>query len=177
MGIEHAWHDFDNHAFALNAVRGLASAGRKRLALLSPPPHLTYNRHMSDGFAAGLAECGCSEVPFRDAWIDTPIEELKARALSLLQRGDAPDGIVCGSGAAAFALVSALEDAGLKLGEDIDIATKQSSKLVKMFRRELMTVDEDFRFAGIQLARAIKGRIDGVPADTLQTLAAPKPAA
>lgn len=177
MGINHAWHDFDNHAFARNAVRALAAKGRKRLSLLGPPQHLTYNRHMSDGFAEGLAEFGCAEVPLRDAWIDTPIEELIERAKALLHRADAPDGIVCGSGAAAFALVAALEDVGLRLGNDLDIVTKQSSKLVKMFRRELMTVDEDFRLAGTQLARAIKGRIDGIAADTLQTLAVPEPAA
>lgn len=173
MGIAHAWHDFDNHAFALKAVWALAAAGRRRLALVSPPPHLTYNRHMSEGFAEGLAECGCTEIPFRDASIDLPIEELKERALQLLHRPNAPDGIVCGSGAAAFAVVSALEEVGLRLGRDIDVATKQSSKLVKIFRRELLTVNEDFRLAGRQLAKAVKARIDGVPADTLQTLAAP----
>lgn len=173
MGIEHAWHDFDNHAFALQAVRALAGAGRRRLSLLAPPPSLSYHRHMSDGFAEGVVEQGCFEIPFRDARVDMPIEEVKAHAVRLLRRGTPPDGIVSGSGAAAFALVSAIEECGLRLGRDIDVATKQSSRLVQMFRRELMVVNEDFRVAGRELARAVKARIEGAAPQSLQTLVVP----
>ena len=34
VGTEHAFHDFDNYAFARDAVKKLAALGRKRLALL-----------------------------------------------------------------------------------------------------------------------------------------------
>ena len=46
VGTEHAFHDFDNYAFAREAVKKLAGLGRKRLALLGaavgaflPPSH------------------------------------------------------------------------------------------------------------------------------------------
>src|SRR5262249_9751833 len=45
MGITHPFHDFDNHAFALEAVRKLAAIGRRRLTLLAPPSGLTYHQH------------------------------------------------------------------------------------------------------------------------------------
>ncbi|MEO3387022.1 LacI family transcriptional regulator [Mesorhizobium sp. CAU 1741] len=174
MGIEHPWHDFDNHAFARQAVHALAKAGRRRLALLAPTPRLTYYRHMSDGFAEGLIETDAAELPFRDAWVDMPIEEIKAQALKLMRRPTPPDGIVCGSGAGAFALVSALEECGLRLGEDIDIVTKQSSRLVQMFRPRLLAVNEDFRRAGRELAKAVKASIAGADPTTLQTLYVPE---
>lgn len=173
MGIEHPWHDFDNHAFAQQAVRALAKAGRRRLALLAPTPRLSYHRHMSEGFAEGLIETGSVEIPFRDAWVDMPIEEIKTQALRLMRRATPPDGIVCGSGAGAFPLVSALEECGLRLGDDIDIVTKQSSRLVQMFRPRLLAVNEDFRSAGRELARAVKASIAGADARTLQTLHVP----
>jgi LacI family transcriptional regulator len=173
MGIEHPWHDYDNHAFALQSVRALVALGRERLALLAPSPKLAYHRHMSDGFADGLAEAGLRETPFRDVWIDMPMEEIRAGAIALLRRGTPPDGIVSGSGACTFALVSALEECGLKLGQDVDIVTKQSSKLVQMFRRELLLVNEDFRLAGRELARAVKASIAGADARDLQTLYVP----
>lgn len=173
MGIEHPWHDFDNRTFALEAVRALLSGGRKRLALLGPSPRLAYHRHMSDGFEDGIAETGLTEVAFRDAWVDMPIEEIRAQALKLLGRTNRPDGIVSGSGAGTFALVSALEECGLKLGHDIDIVSKQSSKLVQMFRPELRVVNEDFRLAGRELARAVKASIAGQKPAALQTLAEP----
>jgi LacI family transcriptional regulator len=172
-GIEHAWHDFDNTVFARQAVEALAARGRRRLALLGPSPALTYQRHMTDGFADGIAENGLTEVPFRGAWVDQPLDQIHAATLALLNRPVRPDGIVSGSGSAAFALVSAIEDAGLVLGRDIDVVTKQSSRLVQMFRRELLVVNEDFRLAGRELARAVLGRIDGRPVRDLQTLALP----
>lgn len=173
MGIEHPYHDFDNHAFARQAVSALAQAGRRRLALLAPPPSLSYHRHMSDGFAEGIVEQDCMEIVFRDAWLDSAIEEIKAQTMRLMRRTMRPDGIVSGSGAAAFALVAAIEECGLQLGRDIDVVTKQSTRLVEMFRPELLVVNEDFRLAGRELARAVKACIDGADPATLQTLYVP----
>lgn len=172
-GVEHAWHDFDNFAFARMAVDRLIARGRRRLALLAPSPALTYHRHMTAGFAEGVVEGGVTEIPFATTWVDQPIDEIRAQAVRLMKRQTPPDGIVSGSGSAAFALVDAIEECGLQLGRDVDIVTKQSSKLVQMFRRELFVVDEDFRLAGVELARAVLARIGGQAAETVQTLAAP----
>ena len=53
MGIEHPFFDFDNARYAEIAVERLAARGRRRLALLPPPAHLTYSRHMTAGFQRG----------------------------------------------------------------------------------------------------------------------------
>lgn len=172
--LDHPWHDFDNEVFAREAVKTLAARSRKRLALLAPPPGLTYHQHTRDGFVDGLAETGASEVPFGDVWVDQPVEMIRDRAFRLMSASRRPDGLVCSSGTGAFALAAAIEDAGLVLGRDIDIVTKQSSKLVQMFRRELMVVDEDFRLAGRELARAVIASIGGADPRGLQTLAVPK---
>lgn len=172
-GIEHPWHDFDNAVFARLAVERLIARGRRRLALLAPSPALTYHRHMTAGFAEGVVEGGVTDIPFATAWVDQPIEEIRRQAARLLARQTPPDGIVCGSGSAAIALVNAIEESGLRLGRDIDVVTKQSTQLVRMFRRELLVVDEDFRLAGRELARAVLARIDGQAAEALQTLAVP----
>ncbi|TKT82731.1 LacI family transcriptional regulator [Aquamicrobium sp. LC103] len=173
VAVDHPFHDFDNFAFARDAVRRLAALGRGRLALLAPPRALTYFRHMSDGFAEGLIETGAREVPLRGVTIDHSIEQVRAHARALMERPSRPDGFVCGGGASAFALVAGLEDAGLKLGRDVDIVSKQSSQLLHLFRSELLAVDEDFRLAGRELARAVLGAIAGEDPRTLQTLSAP----
>jgi LacI family transcriptional regulator len=174
MGIEHPWHDFDNYVFARNAVRCLVGRGRKKLALLAPEPKLSYHQHMTDGFADTVAEAGATEIPFKTAWVDQPIDEIRDATMELLRRANRPDGIVCGSGASAIAVVNALEMSGLCLGNEIDVATKQSTKLVQMFRPQLLVVNEDFRLAGRELARALLGRIEGRPTRELQTLSVPE---
>ncbi len=174
MGIEHPWHDFDNYVFAQKAVQCLAARGRKRLSLLAPEPKLTYYQHMTDGFADALSETGVSDIPFNSAWVDQPIDDIRDRTMALLGRaGSRPDGIICGSGASAFAVVDALERCGLTLGDEIDVVTKQSTKLVQMFRPQLLVVDEDFRLAGRELARALIGSIENRPVKELQSLSVP----
>lgn len=173
MGIEHPFHDFDNHAYAVEAVRQLATLGRKRLALLAPPPNLSYHHHMRNGFLDGLGETGLTEVPFTGANIDHSIDEIRARTVDLMRRASRPDGIVSGSGQATFAIVAGIEDTGLKVGEDIDIVSKQSSRLLHVLRPTLYVVNESVRLAGRELARSVLGAIEGKDARSLQSLSAP----
>jgi LacI family transcriptional regulator len=174
MGIEHPFHDFDNHAYAVAAVRKLASLGRRRLALLAPPSNLSYHHHMRDGFLDGLGEAGLTEIPFTGATVDHSIDEIRARTVELIQRPNRPDGIVSGSGQATFALVAAIQDVGLEVGVDVDIVSKQSSRLLHLLRPTLFVVNESVRLAGRELARSVLGAIDGKPARDLQSLTVPK---
>ena len=173
MGITHPFHDFDNHAFALEAVRKLKELGRRRVALLAPPASLSYHHHMREGFAEAMMECGLAEAPFAGVTVDHSIDDIRARTLRMMRRDDRPDGIVSGAGAATFALVAGIEDAGLRLGEDIDIVSKQSSRLLHLFRPQIYVVNEDVKLAGSELARAVLGAIDGAPVASLQSLSAP----
>lgn len=175
MGVEHAFHDFDNAAFARDAVRKLHAIGRRRIALLAPPSTLSYHDHMRTGFLDAMAELGMTEIPFTDVTVDHSLDEVRAGAVALMSRRIRPDGIVSGAGGATFALVAGLEDAGLKLRQDVDIVSKQSSRLLHLFRPEIYTVNEDVRQAGFELARTVTGLISGAAMDTLQSLRRPPP--
>lgn len=175
MGIEHPYHDFDNSAFAYDAVRKLAGLGRKRLTMLAPPVTLTYHGHMREGFSSALSEYGLSEVPFPAVSLDNSIEQIRDSIRTLLRSPVRPDGIVSGSSAPAFALIAGVEDEGLQVGRDIDIVSKQSSKLLQLVRPQLHAINEDVRQAGFRLARAVVGHVEGVPVEKLQTLGVPEP--
>jgi LacI family transcriptional regulator len=177
MGLEHPFHDFDNFVYAREAVRALAAAGRRRLALLGPSPTLSYHHHMSDGFSEGIFEDGASEVPFNGVTLDSTINDIKTRTAELMRRPNRPDGIVSGSGGASFAIVAGIEEAGLHLGREVDIVSKQSSRLLHWFRPQIFTVDEDIKRAGRELSSAVLKRIEGAEARSLQSLGVPeKPA-
>ena len=173
MGIEHPFHDFDNRAYASQAVRKLAALGRKRLALLAPPPNLAYHHHMRGGFLEALGDCGLTEVPFISATIDHTIDEIRTHTTEIMQRPNRPDGIISGSGQATFALVAAIEDVGLTVGEHVDIVSKQSSRLLHLLRPTLYVVNESVRFAGRELARSVLGAIEGKDTKSLQSLSVP----
>jgi LacI family transcriptional regulator len=173
MGIAHPFHDFDNHTFALEAVRALASKGRRKLALLGPPSPLSYHHHTLNGFSDGLIETGATAIPFNAVSIDNTIEQIRTQTVQLMQRRDRPDGLVSSAAAATLALVGGIEDAGLTVGREIDIASKQSTKLLHLFRPSILVVNEDFRLAGRELARSVLGWIDGADPAALQSLSVP----
>ncbi|MBS1167881.1 MAG: LacI family DNA-binding transcriptional regulator [Proteobacteria bacterium] len=161
MGIEHPYFDFDNDAYAESAVRRLASLGRRRLALLAPPLHLTYARHMTAGFHRGISALGLERIPVDTIDTDSPHELIQADVFRLIESGARPDGFVCGSAVAALAVTAGAEAAGLVLGHDFDVVVKESSNLFRKFRPAIETAHEDFRAAGRWLAEAIVGRIEG----------------
>lgn len=171
----HPFHDFDNEAFGRMAVDTLVAKGRSRIAILPPPPALTYHRHMRKGFADALAAAGLQESPIGGLSIDDTIDTIRDVIAGTAGRVGAPDGYVCASGGTAFALVAGLEGAGLRLGRDVDVVSKQSSKLLSWFRPELLLVEEDFRLAGRQLATAVMGSIAGREVGELQSVALPDP--
>jgi LacI family transcriptional regulator len=156
-------------------VKKLAGLGRKRLALLAPPSTLSYYHHMRNGFLDAMEEIGFAEVPFNTVTVDHSIEQIRTRTLQLMQRPNPPDGIVSGAGGATFAMVAGIEDAGLRVGKHVDIVSKQSAKLLHLFRPELYVVNEDVRQAGRELARSVIALIDGAPAASLQSLSQPGP--
>lgn len=175
MGLAHPYHDFDNERFAYEAVRKLVEKGRKRLALLQPPPYLSFYLHMRAGFERGVREFGATAVPFSEVTIDNSLVDIRTAAEALFSAPNRPDGVVSGSGSSAVALVAALEAAGLQLGRDIDIASKESQMLLQWLRPEVMTMREDIRLAGRELAKAVIARIEGRPPEELQTLSYPIP--
>lgn len=170
MGIDHPFHDFDNHAFARKCVEALAAKGRRRLALLPPTPDLTYFRHMTSGFSEAVRNLGLDEVSLPGIHIDLSLAEIKAAMTRALDARQRPDGIVCGSSGAVIAVVAAIEDLGLELGKDVDVFSKQSMNILPWFRKDIGVFNEDVRAAGRELARAVIGHIDGQPATVLQSV-------
>jgi LacI family transcriptional regulator len=175
MGLEHAFHDFDNAAFAREAVRKLARLGRRRLALLGPPPQLSYARHTREGFAEALAEAGLAEAPLPGLTVDHPLRLIRESVCAAMRRPGAPDGLVSAAGGATLALAAGVEDAGFTIGRDVSIVSKQASPIVELFRPAIHVVTEDVRLAGRELARAVLAAINGAPLAKLQTLSAPAP--
>ncbi|MDW4496436.1 LacI family transcriptional regulator [Sulfitobacter sp. D35] len=175
MGIDHAFFDYDNQAYGETAVRLLAERGRRRLALLPPPAHLTYATHMLVGFTSGLARHDLLEVPLHQVTSDSPHEKIMSVITEMMTSPNRPDGIVCASASSAIAVISAAEDAGLVIGRDFDVAVKDAFNMMRKFRREVIVLHEDFRAAGLGLADAVLRLIDGENATGQQIIQPPRP--
>ncbi len=172
MGIVHPFHDFDNEAFTHEAVRALVAKGRRRLALLQPSSKLSYYAHTRIGFQIGLHEYGAEEIPLR-VTTDAPLADIRDSVEALMRSSHPPDGIVCSSGGGAIAVNAGIEAAGFRLGRDIDMVAKQSTDVLNWIRPEIITIYEDVRHGGRELAKAVIARIDGIEPELLQSISSP----
>jgi len=174
MDIVHPYYDFDNARYAEIAVEALAARGRRQLALLAPPAHLTFAGHTVLGFVRGIERHDLVEIPVHGVTIDSAPEAIEAEIARLMSARRRPDGIVCSSARSTIHAVAAAESVGLVIGRDFDVVTKESFNLMRKFRREILVVREDFRRAGMKLADAVVRTIAGVPASELQTIDQPE---
>lgn len=154
------FHDFDNEAYGYEAVERLFQQGRKRIAALQPPGHLTYYRYFRNGFEKGLRAFKAEEVPLTSVSTDSSLAEIRERLSVMLGAPDKPDGIVACSGGSAVSILAAIRAAGLTLGNEIDLVAKQPADFLNWINPAIITMSEDFRQAGRELARAVLERIN-----------------
>jgi LacI family transcriptional regulator len=169
----HAFCDYDNAEFAKQAIRQLLARGRKKIALLGPPTALFYRKHTVAGFLEGMQRAGLPAIVFDAIDTDAPAAEIRAFGETLGLSGDRPDGFVCSSAMAAMSVISGLEAAGLAIGLEFDLVAKQAAVPLHWYRKEIITIDEDFHAAGASLAESVLAVIDGSDPASLQVLLKP----
>jgi LacI family transcriptional regulator len=170
MGIAHAYHDFDNEAFAYEAVRLLSFRGRKRIALITPPPDLNYFHHTNLGYERGLKDFGLESFPLTSCNTDTPLAQVEALGRQLAHHPQRPDGIIGAATTSTFALSAGLQHEGLRIAVDFDAASKHSSKLMNIAMPDIISIPEDFHLAGFRAAQLLIQAIGGAHAATLQEI-------
>jgi LacI family transcriptional regulator len=173
IATPHPFVDYDNFAFAREAVHRLAARGRRRLGIILPPGDYMFGRHLRDGFLAGLAETGLLGDVAPGATLDDPAEAIREAIIASLAGPDAPDGYVATGDAAALAILAAILDSGLSLGTDVDMVAKQVTPIFSLVRPPLDAIFEDIDLAGLQLGQLLLRRIAGEPATALQILHRP----
>jgi LacI family transcriptional regulator len=173
MGLSHPYHDFDNEAFAYEAAKQLAARGRRRIALLAPPPELFYTQHTNRGFERAVNDFGLEAFAMASCHTDTPLAQMKEIGRNLAHHASRPDGIISSATTAAFALSAGLQGEGLRIGVDFDTASKQSSNLLSIAIPEIISIPEDFHAAGTEVVKLLVRSIAGEASETLQTLQQP----
>jgi len=170
----HAWYDYDNAAFAQEAVEQLGAMGRRRILIVPPSPKYTFGRHMRDGFRPAIDRLGATGILPKDFDLNSPATMIHQRLLKLLSGPERPDGFIMAGEIAAMAGLAAIEDAGLKLGADIDMVAKQTSRVFDLHRPRIETIFEDIEEAGRIMAQTLLSEIIGAPSSARQALQSPQ---
>ncbi len=173
MGIEHPFADFDNHAFAYQAVELLARRDRRRIAIIAPPQNLSYFDHIRSGFRSAM---NAFALPEAAMWshTDTPLRDAYQEFETLLRSSEPPDALICCAGGTAIAANAALLAAGRTLGKDFDMVAKQSFELLHWIDPNIIIAQEDLRTSGRDVAELVLARIAGEDPAMLKRLTQPR---
>jgi LacI family transcriptional regulator len=154
--------DIDNEAAFYDATKLLLQLGHKRFALLNGPIYLDFAIRRKNGVAAALSERG---LTLNESYVShtAMTDEQGLFAMErILQLDERPTAILCSSTVLALGAVRAINQAKLKLGEDISlIAHDDVLTLLKPenFTVPLTTTRSSLRAAGVRVAERLIGEI------------------
>ena len=169
-GIDTARIVTDDLQSAYNATDHLIGQGCRQIAFLAISEGLSISHQRIEGYKEALAANGIKFSSSNIVPCTHDAEENLRSLKKVMRQKDRPDGIICSGSAAALAIVAGIEDAGMNIGNEVDVAAKQSTEILHWFRPGLIVVEESFKLAGQQLGKAILGRINGKDIKSLQTI-------
>lgn len=150
--LPHAWVDYDNERFAYKGIERLSILGCKTVSTLFPVQNLNYWRDLQNGFEQGLNDFGLNERRFPNIYLENTMDEIEAAVAELVRGPNRPDGILSAAGSASIAITSGIERAGLEVGRDVQLVSKQSTHILERFRPAINVFFEDVPAAGRVLA-------------------------
>ena len=172
---DHGGHTFgcDNENGGYQATRHLLDIGRERIAFLgqtSPRSPEFSARHR--GYAEALASAG--KAPDPALKVDAHnLEDLGYQAAQqLIESGAEFDAVFAVTDVIAIGAMRALQDAGLRVPEDVSVIGFDDMPLAAHVTPALSTVRQDIRLAAEGLVGGIVGLIEDEPVES--TLMAPK---
>lgn len=157
----------DNRRAAHEAVAHLIGCGRRRIACLAGPAHLTSVRDRVRGYRDALQAAGLEPVPEWLRYGDFGPESGYREARALLQddtRSDArPDAIFALNDRMAIGVLAAVADLGLRAPEDVSVVGFDDVPMASYLRPSLTTVHVPAYEIGQAATRLLLASIGGEP--------------
>lgn len=170
----HAYFDFDNFVFAELALHKLRAKGCKHILALLPPQHMNYGQNMRNGCDRAARALGITWSILENAHADSDQAAISQETCKALKNDPKIDGILASAPMGCMSMVTAAEDLGRILGQDIEIVTREAIPFLKLFRPKLMVAHENVGQAGAFLAQAVMQAINDPSASPMQGLEVPQ---
>lgn len=161
--LEIPYVDSDSVAGAAAAVRYLAGKGRKAIATITAPMHLSTGRDRYRGYVEGLSSV---DHPVRDSLVahsEFRASGGSAAMASLLAAGVTIDAVFAASDEIAVGAIQAIRDRGLRVPGDIAVVGFDNSPHAAVGEVRLTTVAHPYEEIGAELVRALTRTMKGEP--------------
>ncbi|MHB8060750.1 MAG: substrate-binding domain-containing protein [Gaiellaceae bacterium] len=133
----------DNVGGGSAAVHHLASLGRRRIAFIggTGPERASVDRRL--GYESAVIDCDLEPQPDYIVHAHWNHREAHAQTQGLLKLPEPPDAIFCASDVMAIGALCAIEEAGLRVPEDVALVGFDDSDLARLITPSLTSVRQD----------------------------------
>lgn len=139
----------------------LIRLGHRRIAYVTPPPHLMFSEYRLAGFKQAMDD---HRLPVDPALIvagDLTEAGGEAAAAALLALADPPTAIMCGNDLTAFGVINACETRGLTVGRDVSVTGFDDVPFASYLKTPLTTVGQPIYDIAQQLTTLLLQMVAG----------------
>ena len=146
--------DYDNGEFAKIAIEKLVKKNRKHILMITPPQNQSYCLEMVQSAKNTAEKHNISLTIAPIITSDSSITLISDTVGKQIINNKKIDGILVGTPKGAMAAVAGFEKLNLTIGQDIDIVAKDAVNFLKLFRNQIIVINENVEIAGKKLAEA-----------------------
>ena len=146
--------DYDNGEFAKIAIEKLVKKNRKHILMITPPQNQSYGLEMVQSAKNTAEKHNISLIIAPIITSDSSITLISDTVSKQIINNKKIDGIIVGTPKGAMAAVAGFEKLNLTIGQDIDIVAKDAVNFLKLFRNQIIVINENVEIAGKKLAEA-----------------------
>ena len=146
--------DYDNGEFAKIAIEKLVKKNRKHILMITPPQNQSYGLEMVQSAKNTAEKHNISLTIAPIITSDSSITLISDTVSKQIISNKKIDGILVGTPKGAMAAVAGFEKLNLTIGQDIDIVAKDAVNFLKLFRNQIIVINENVEIAGKKLAEA-----------------------
>ena len=146
--------DYDNGEFAKIAIEKLVKKNRKHILMITPPQNQSYGLEMVQSAKNTAEKHNISLIIAPIITSDSSITLISDTVSKQIISNKKIDGILVGTPKGAMAAVAGFEKLNLTIGQDIDIVAKDAVNFLKLFRNQIIVINENVEIAGKKLAEA-----------------------
>ncbi len=157
----HPFVDIDSQAAAFDATARLLQLGHRRIALVNPPADLVYATQRQRGHAEALTTAGYA--PDAELIFNGPTTARTGQKSfeALMQLMDRPTACICANEAMTLGVLSAAQQAGVRIGRDMVVISTDDLQLSRYFVPPPSTyyvpIQETSRLLGEFMLKALGG--------------------
>jgi LacI family transcriptional regulator len=168
-GAEVSFVDVDSRGAAQGAVAHLLGHGYRKIAMICGQPHLIASIDRHAGYVTALQEAAVPPDPSRVVFADFTQRGGHRAMQRLLQNGtDFPEAVFAASDALAFGAMAAIQEAGLRVPDDIAVMGFDGLDEGVHAQPPLSTVTQPVAGLGREAVRMLLGLIDNPDGEPVQ---------